>query len=427
MTRAPLLALALCALAGLPAPVTAQAGTGPRLRLPVREVDLGQVVQGQVVERRLRLESVGDAPLVVARAEPSCGCTVVDLPGPIPPGGAAELVVRFDSSERLGPQRLTVALLVNDPTQADRGAGCALVVLEADVRTHVRLVPDGAFFGEWVRTPAGAETVVTLAPADPADPAARGLAPRVVGPLPEGVEAAVDAERGPQGEARLRVRLRPDVPAGELFARLVVETGLAAQPRLVVPVVAIVGGRVAGPRLVELHDVVRSAGAERRCALERRDQEAGAPGGGAIPVLAVRCPSPHVRATVEVAGGRTELVVTLVPDAPPGPFATVVEVVLDDPQDPLLVIPVVGSVRPRVTVTPGAALLRPGASVRLAVRGGTVTEVEARGAGLTATLDGKAIVVSAAAGWDGAEGSVVVKTDVAGEERLVVPALRAGE
>ncbi len=419
MTRAALLALALVALTALSAQ-TARAGTGPRLKLPVRQVDLGQVVQGAVVETRLRLENAGDAPLVVARAEPSCGCTVVDgLPGPIPPGGAADLVLRFDSSERLGPQHLTVALLVNDPTQTDRGAGCALVVLEADVRTHVRLVPDGAFFGEWVRTPAGAETVVTLAPADPADPAARGLAPRVVGPLPDGVEAAVDAERGPQGEARLRVRLRPDVPAGELFARLVVETGLAAQPRIVVPVVAIVGGRVAGPRVVELHDVVRAAGAERRCALERRDGEAGP-----IPVLAVRCPSPHVRATVEVAGGRTELVVTVVPDAPPGPFATVVEVVLDDPADPLLVIPVVGSVRPRVTIAPGAALLRPGATARLAVRGGTPTEVEARGAGLTATLEGRTVVVTAAAGWDGVEGSVVVKTEVAGEERLVVPALR---
>ncbi len=422
MTRAPLLALALVALAGLSAQ-TARAETGPRLKLPVRQVDLGQVVQGAVVERRLRLESAGDAPLVVARAEPSCGCTVVELPGPIPPGGAADLVLRFDSSERLGPQHLTVALLVNDPTQVDRGAGCALIVLEADVRTHVRLVPDGAFFGEWVRTPAGAETVVTLAPADPADPAARGLAPRVVEPLPDGVEAADDAERGPQGGASLRVRLRPDVPAGELFVRLVVETGLAAQPRIVVPVVAIVGGRVAGPRLVELHDVVRAAGGERRCALERRDQEPG----GAVPVLAVRCPSPHVRATVEVAGGRTELVVTVVPDAPPGPFATVVEVVLDDPADPLLVIPVVGSVRPRVSVTPGAALLRPGATVRLAVRGGTPTEVEARGPGLTAALDGRTVVVTAAASWDGAEGSVVVKTDVAGEERLVVPVLRAGD
>lgn len=413
MTRAALLALALVALA----PGVRAGDAGPRLRLPVREVDLGQVVQGAVVERRLKLESVGDAPLVIARAEPSCGCTVVELPGPIPPGGAAELVVRFDSSERLGPQHLTVALLVNDPTQADRGAGCALVVLRADVRTHVRLVPDGAFFGEWVRTPAGAETTVALT-VDPADPAGRGLAPRVVGPLPDGVEAEVLAERGPQGEARLRVRLRPDVPAGELFGRLVVETGLAAQPRLVVPVVAIVGGRVAGPRAVELHDLVRAAGGERRCALERRDGAAEA-----IPVLAVRCPSPHVRATVEVAGGRTELVVAVLPDAPPGPFATVVEVVLDDPQDPLLTIPVVGSVRPRVTITPGAALLQPGATVRLAVRGGAPTEVQAS-AGLAASLEGRTVVVTAPAGWDGAEGSVVVKTDVAGEERLVVPAVR---
>jgi hypothetical protein len=396
-----------------------------RLVVNEREVALGRVLEGAVVERRVTLTNAGDAPLLVKHVEVACGCTVARAPdAPIAPGGSAELVLRFDSRGRRGPQRLAVWLHTNDPTQADRGRGCTALALVGVVDTLFALTPEGAFLGEVLRGEGPHAATVTIV-ADPS--VAARFAPRLAADaaLPDGLEVALERE---PGAARLTVRLAADAPAGELHHELALETGVAEQPRVTVPVVAIVSPRVAGPRAVELFDVRRAAGAQRRVTLERRD------GGAGLDIAEVVVPLTFLRARVEpVSDVRVDLVIDLLPEAPPGPFATVLEVHLDDPREPLLRLPVVGEVLPRVTVDPPVVLLAPGEERVVLVRGGRPREVRAKGAGLSARLEEPApgerararVVVRAGADWDGAPGFLVLETDVEGEERLALPVRRA--
>lgn len=398
---------------------------GPRLVVSEREVALGRVLEGAVVERRVTLTNAGDAPLVVKHVEVACGCTLGRAPdAPIAPGASAELVVRFDSRGRRGPQRLAVWVYTNDLTQADRGRGCAALELVGEVGSLFSLTPEGAFLGEVVRGEGPHAATVTIV-ADPS--VAARFAPRLAADpaLPDGVDVEVVA-RGP-GAAQVVVRLAHDAPAGELHHELTLETGVAEQPRVTLPLVAIVSPRVAGPRAVELFDVRRASGAQRRVTLERRD------GGAGLTVADVVVPLEFLRARVEpVSDVRVDLVIDLLPEAPPGPFATVLEVHLDDVREPLLRLPVVGEVLPRVTVDPPVVLLAPGEERVVVVRGGRAREARAKGAGLSARLEPPApgerararVVVRAAADWDGAPGFVVLETDVEGEERLALPVRR---
>lgn len=408
----------------------------PRLTLETREVPLGTLLEGATVERRVIIDNTGGAPLVLTHVEPSCGCTVPGaLPPPIPPGGRAELAVRFDSTGRRGPQRLALWLYSNDLTQTDKGRGCTEVTLMGDVRSLFRLQPEGAFFGEVVRTGAAREVHVMIT----AEPAAAGpfAAPRLVGEPPEGLDVSLAPALGPDGRplpgvARLTVRLRPDAPPGELARDVLIETGVPEQPRLTVPVIALISARVAGPRAIELFDVRRASGTTRRVPLERRDGRTDG-----IPVREVMSPLPWLRARVEpVSGARVDLVVEVLPDAPAGAFAAVIEVHLDDRHEPLLRVPVLGEVLPRVQIEPGAVLLAPGESATVLVRGGRVRDVKLKppAAGLAVRVEPAApadrararVVVTAAADWDGAPTFVVLETDVEGEERVAIPVRRAG-
>lgn len=60
--------------------------------------DLGNIKEGQLVEISWRLKNVGQNPLVIAKFEPTCGCTTSDVPAePIMPGKEYTLTAKFNS------------------------------------------------------------------------------------------------------------------------------------------------------------------------------------------------------------------------------------------------------------------------------------------------------------------------------------------
>jgi hypothetical protein len=74
----------------------------------------GKIKEGEVVKHAYRFRNAGKAPLLISRAEASCGCTVPSFPkDPIPPGGEGEIVVQFDSHNRRGHQQKNVLIWSN--------------------------------------------------------------------------------------------------------------------------------------------------------------------------------------------------------------------------------------------------------------------------------------------------------------------------
>jgi hypothetical protein len=76
--------------------------------------DFGTIKEGDVVEYTYRFKNVGDAPLIIQSAQPSCGCTVPDYSKtPVPPGGTGEVKVAFDSKGKPNMQNKTVNVTAN--------------------------------------------------------------------------------------------------------------------------------------------------------------------------------------------------------------------------------------------------------------------------------------------------------------------------
>lgn len=420
-----LVLLALASVARADDPPKADT-SGPRLHVEEKRILFEEVIQGRVLDLRLPVHNRGDAPLLLTRAEPACGCTIMSLPKePIPPGGKVELTLRFDSTEKMGAQSLQILLYSNDPTQTDMGRFCTQLFLQGDVRTLYRVSPVGAFFGEFVRGLAADERAITILGQNEAR---RGFTARVTSVAPDYLE--VTSEPVPGGEGgkpkglRLRVRLLPHAPQGELQHTIELETDVAEQPRVRVPVVGVVTGRIVGPDHVQLLRVPRATGAERRAPIERRDGREG------LRVVRLETDLPWLAVEAEALNEqRVDIRVRVPADAPPGPFAGLIRVVLDDPDHPLVAFPVFGHVVGRVQVEPGLLRVAPGGQAEVTVRGGRVTgaRLEPAGGPLVAEVvspDGPdaptRIIVRLAAGAELPSAQLIIDTGVAGEERVSV-------
>lgn len=416
-----------CAAVAQQAPRTEAAppaADGPRLEVE-RTIRFDEIVQGTILELRVPVKNGGAAPLTIHKVEPSCGCTAVKLPAaPIPPGGKDELVLRYDSTEKLGTQSVQLHVYSDDPTQQDMGRYCTRVLLQGDVRSLYRIQPAGCFFGEVVEgATSPLERVVTVTGQSEGKD---GFTARVAPGAPPHLQVELEPlpptrEGGKPRGVKVKLRLLPGAPRGELQHVVVLETDLAQQPRVRIPAVGLVVGRVTVPEAVQFLRVPRGTRVERRVPVERRD------GAGPLSILRLESPVPWLEVKPEtLTTERSELHVTLTEAAPPGPFAFVLRVLLSEPAGEVAEVPVFGLVLPRVRCEPAVLLVGSApAERRLALVGGkpAAVRVEPEGADLQARLDGDAIVVAPASGAAKAT-ALIITTDVAGEEHLTVPVER---
>lgn len=102
----------------------AQAAAVPDMPKTTMEFDdtkhsFGSIKEGEVVSHAYKFTNTGSNPLLITRAEASCGCTVPAYPKePIPPGGTGEIVVSFNSQGRPGRQMKNVLIYSNAQQEA---------------------------------------------------------------------------------------------------------------------------------------------------------------------------------------------------------------------------------------------------------------------------------------------------------------------
>ena len=65
---------------------------------PTTEFDFGEIEEGEKVVHIFKFKNTGNEPLVISKAQGSCGCTVPDWPRePIAVGAEGEIRVQYDS------------------------------------------------------------------------------------------------------------------------------------------------------------------------------------------------------------------------------------------------------------------------------------------------------------------------------------------
>ena len=77
---------------------TVPVGPLTSIAFPVTEFDFGEIQEGEKITHEFKFQNTGKEPLVISKAQGSCGCTVPDWPRePIPVGGEGTIKVQYDS------------------------------------------------------------------------------------------------------------------------------------------------------------------------------------------------------------------------------------------------------------------------------------------------------------------------------------------
>jgi hypothetical protein len=87
---------------------------GPVIQFDVMVHDFGTLKEGDVVNYIFKFTNKGNEPLIVQEVEQPCGCTIPSWSkAPIMPGKSGEIKVIFNSKERPGIFRKTLAVTTN--------------------------------------------------------------------------------------------------------------------------------------------------------------------------------------------------------------------------------------------------------------------------------------------------------------------------
>ena len=123
-------------LVGLVALLVACSGQ-PQISVAENWVDLGDVVNGKVIQQEVSIQNNGQSDLIIEAVSTSCGCIQAAIePTTIPPNGQGTLSINFDSGAH-GPEltgRLVrqIFIATNDPQQPEFVIELKANILPAD-------------------------------------------------------------------------------------------------------------------------------------------------------------------------------------------------------------------------------------------------------------------------------------------------------
>ena len=153
------------AAAATPAAAPADETAGPvgRIETDTREHDFGSAIEGEVLSHTFKLKNVGEGPLRITQAKPTCGCTVgrlvvqdaagewvaYEMNDPIPPGTDFELEAKLNTRNKHNLAQSKINVFSNDPR------GVIDLGLKATVSTYFRIQPPSIDFGDMSVSDAG--------------------------------------------------------------------------------------------------------------------------------------------------------------------------------------------------------------------------------------------------------------------------------
>lgn len=92
----------------------------PIINFTEDEVNLGEAMEGEVLEYTCRFVNDGKETLIISNVLTSCGCTIVDWSRkPIFPSEAGEIKIKFDTENKIGIQSKSIIILSNSIKEKD--------------------------------------------------------------------------------------------------------------------------------------------------------------------------------------------------------------------------------------------------------------------------------------------------------------------
>ncbi|MBX3096562.1 MAG: DUF1573 domain-containing protein [Fimbriimonadaceae bacterium] len=308
----------------------------PQLHADPLRIELPPMLQGDRVPFSFQLSNPGNAPTEVT-VTPDCGCFGVRQPGAIPAGGSVLVEGLIDTSQFPGPFHKSIYIYSSDPEYPVRR-----IEFHGQVRPRYRyyLESEGAYVAR-----RGGETVTVYFWSDSSDPVTlTGVVPQ--GP---GVKARIEPWEGmmadpalgepnpmPRKGYRIFVTLPEELPIGRSSIGFNVQSPDAYIARLpyTFPVQQ---GVVALPERIYFGSI-KAQPTAAWVILSRP--------GMPFKVRSVSCDDPAFQVSVSEPGrnGDTRLDVKFSGQGIRGSITATITVALDDPNQPLLKIPITGTV-----------------------------------------------------------------------------------
>jgi hypothetical protein len=329
----------------------------PRLFVGQRVVELGDMIEGEVRQVSWRLENEGDAPLVIDRAQPGCGCTVVDLPESdktIPPGGSIVVRAHFNSAGRDDEQNRGIKVFSNDPAEPE-----LQLTLHANVKRLLEMSPaTGRLVVRSAQRGTRARYTLDLLPTDPgASIAVTSIDQDPESPFRLADEGFVDDRTRLRGR-RVFCTVRDDAPLGPASTVATLKLKIADRE---IEKEIVVSGTVIGELTYHPHVLNTVQNTSRRGQKLPRVRVSSA-GESPFEITEVDAGS-MFESSVEAVGRRVpeleyEITLTVAATALPGPFGEMLRIRTSSFDQPLIEIPVFGMVAPIIDVEPAVVLLR---------------------------------------------------------------------
>lgn len=319
----------------------------PRLSIAQRTVELGEVLEGDKRLVTWRIDNVGTADLVIDKTRASCGCTVIKLADEqktIPPGDHLDLQAEFDSHRRWGAQSKLVTIETNDPLEPS-----TKVEFKADVVKTYELSPTNLNL-RMIRRGVANERVATITP-ESGRKSVEVVKIEFDNPAP--LSYTTSPFVAPNGGTAQKISfvVTENASLGPLIADATITLNVdGLERRADLPIRGeIVADLTWTPKVV---DATRQASVrgQQLAPLSLRSTDAkpfGITAFSAGPLL-------DVNISPEPTAPRAEFDVTLRvrDDAPPGPFAATLRLRTTLPDQPIIEVPVFGTVAPRMEIEP---------------------------------------------------------------------------
>lgn len=326
------------ALAGAPAAYGQATTEGVRMVVPEMVKDFGTVAQGEKVETEYEIRNEGTATLEIRSVRPTCGCTVADYDKEIAPGATGGIRATLDTERFSGPISKSILVLTNDPATTTM-----TLVMKANVQPFVEVLPRPLIRLNAIQGENVTEKVVVVSSR------LKGFeVTKVTSNVPylstdvRKLDEAERVEGKTEDQYEIAVSLKDSAPIGPLNASLTIETDNPKAKRIEVRLFGVVRALIhVTPTEVKFGSVeARVKPGRNVIVVNNRVKEQ-------MTVTAVDVDNPAFESqmyTIE-EGKRYQVTVTVSPEAEPGMQSGTLSITTDDPERPVLTVPVSANIR----------------------------------------------------------------------------------
>lgn len=332
----------------------ADSAKAPRLTLVDPVKDFGTVPKGEKLDWSFEVRNTGTADLEIIAARPACGCTVADFDKMIKPGQTGKVTAHVDTTAFSGPISKGVTLETNDPM-----APTAQVTISAVVKPYVEAYPAGFVRYNVIQGETAKQSIALYSEEEEPFEIVKIEAPQQWIKVEQ--RPTTDQERlpnlGRKGQAQYRLDVTvggDDAKIGPIAEKIRVVTNSKHQPEYFVSVTGVVRPSIrVEPTGINFGEITPSDnGATRTVTLRSNDLKTPE----AFVVTKAESGVVGVSADIKPTEkkGEYEVKLQIAKDAKPGALEGSVLIHTTDKVNPVVTIPVKGTVKAAAAAEPGA-------------------------------------------------------------------------